>query len=100
MNALISFHAQKLVGRNKTRLWGKALIIFCNYVMHSLSPTPPPPYRPAISYMYNCGLRPQPTSLFMTIQSHLSWTYSGQATGWTGESAFDSNREVRKYSFL
>jgi hypothetical protein len=50
--------------------------------------------------MYNCGLRPQPASLFMTIQSHLSWTHSGQATGWTGENGFDSNRGVRKYFFF
>jgi hypothetical protein len=48
--------------------------------MHSLSPTLP--NHPAISYMYNCGLRPQPTSLFMTIQSptfhgHTQWPGNG-----------------------
>lgn len=50
--------------------------------------------------MYNCGLRPQPASLFTTIQSHLSWTYSDQATGRTGESGFDSSCGERKYSFF
>jgi hypothetical protein len=95
VNALISFHAQKLVGKNKTWLWGEALIIFCNCVMHSLSPT-----LPAISYIHNRGLRPQPACSFMTTESHLLWTYSGQATAWTGESVFDSKEWVRKFSFL